>query len=79
MTKCQITAITTMLIQFQHLLKPIDDRDRVTYARMLQCEYELEAPLNSFSDHVLNDYLYSMYKRRRLEDASLMRKLVSFL
>ena len=47
---------------------------------LLECfnEYELEAPLNSFSDRLLIDYLYTMYKCKYLETASLIRKLVGF-
>ena len=46
----------------------------------LECysEYEVEGSLNNFTDWSLNDHLYAMYKRKRLETAPLMRKLVSF-
>ena len=46
----------------------------------LECydEYQLEAPLNTFSDQILNDNLCTFYKRKWLETAALMRKLVSF-
>ena len=40
--------------------------------------YELEAPLNHFSDTMLNDHLYTMYKKGKLETPELMRKLLCF-
>ena len=46
----------------------------------LECygSYELEAPLNHFSDSMLNDHLYTMYKKGKLETPELMRKLLCF-
>ena len=46
----------------------------------LECyqDYEPEASLNSFSDRLLNDHLYMLYKCEQLETPSLMWKLVSF-
>ena len=56
------------------------DRLLETGLNTIECydEYKLEAPLNNFSDRILNDHLYTMYRRRRLETATLMRKLVGF-
>ena len=46
----------------------------------LECygSYEIEAPLNHFSDNMLNDHLYTMYKKGELETPELMRKLLCF-
>ena len=46
----------------------------------LECyeNFEIEAPLNSFSDRTLNDHLYSMFKQKNLETPSVMQKLVTF-
>ena len=46
----------------------------------LECynNYEIEAPLNHFSDSMLNDHLYTMYKKGKLESPDLMRKLLCF-
>ena len=41
-------------------------------------EYQLEAPLNSFTDASLNDHMCNMYKKKQLETSTLMQKLVSF-
>ena len=56
------------------------DRVLENELHQLECykDYKLEAPLNHFSDTMLNDHLYSMYKRRQLETPVLKRKLVSF-
>ena len=40
--------------------------------------YELEAPLNHFSDSMLNDHLYTLFKTGKLETPELMRKLLCF-
>ena len=47
---------------------------------MMECyqDYEPEASLNSFSDRLLSDHLYMLYKHKQLETPSLMWKLVSF-
>ena len=46
----------------------------------LKCysDYELEAPLNHFSDSMLNNHLYTMYKKGKLETPELMWKLLCF-
>ena len=52
------------------------ETDRVLESDLheLECcnNYELEAPLNHFSDSMLNDHLYSMYKKGKLESPDLM-------
>ena len=40
--------------------------------------YKLEAPLNHFSDMMLNHHLYTMRKKGKLETLELMRKLLCF-
>ena len=44
----------------------------------LECygSYELEAPLNHFSDNMLKDDLCPMYKKGKLETPELMQKLL---
>ena len=41
-------------------------------------DFQLEASLNSFSDSTLNNHLYTIYRRKRLDSVSTMHKLVSF-
>ena len=46
----------------------------------LECygSYVIEAPLNHFSDSMLNNHLYTMYKKGKLETPELMQKLLCF-
>ena len=46
----------------------------------LECytEYQLEASLNSFNDHKLNNHLYIIYSTKRRETVKFMRQLVGF-
>ena len=68
--------------KYAEMLPVFTESDRLLESdlNMLECydEYQLEAPLNSFSDWILNDHLYTIYKRKQLETAALMRKLASF-
>ena len=58
------------------------ETDRLSESNLctLECyqDYELKASLNSFSDRLLNDHLYMLYKHKQLETPCLMQKLVSF-
>ena len=47
----------------------------------LECykDYELEAPLNQFSDRILKDYLYMIFWKKQLETPALMVSLLAFL
>ena len=41
-------------------------------------DYKIEVSLKQFSDRILNDHLYMIYRKRQLKTPSLIRKLVSF-
>ena len=68
--------------EYAEMIQTFTESDRLLESELntLECygEYELEAPLNNFSDTILNDHLYTMYKRKRLKTLALMRKLVGF-
>ena len=60
----------------------IDGSDKLLESELssLECytEYQLEAPLNSFNDHKLNNHLYVIYSTKRRETVQLMRQSVEF-
>ena len=78
LTKCQ----TNSKYDYTETIQIFTEMDRLLELELssLECynKYKLEAPLNSFSDRLLNDHLYTMYKHKHLETASLMWKLVGF-
>ena len=70
------------MYEFADTMPTFMEADRVPEKDLheLECygNYELEAPLNHFSDNMLNDHLYTMYKKRKLETPELMQKLLCF-
>ena len=60
----------------------ISETDRLLESELnsLECysAFQLEAPLNSFSDTTLNDHLYKIYHKNQLVSVETMRKLVGF-
>ena len=70
------------LYEFAERMPVFVETDRVPEADLheLECynNYEIEAPLNHFSDSMLNNHLYTMYKKGKLESPDLMRKLLCF-
>ena len=70
------------MYEFVDTMPTFMEADRVPKKDLheLECygSYELEAPLNHFSDNMLNDHLYTMYKKGKLETPELMRKLLCF-
>ena len=68
--------------EYAKTIQTFTESDRLLQSELntLECyeEYELEVPLNNFSDSILNDHLCTMYKRKRLKTPALMRKLVGF-
>ena len=67
---------------FVEKLPPFQETDRFmeTELSQLPCHnnYELEAPLSHFSDSMLNNHLYTMYKKGQLEWPEVMCKLLTF-
>ena len=63
-------------------MPPFSEADRILEQDIHEiCCYdtfELEAPLNRFSDTMLNQHLYSMCKKGKLEKLDVMRKLLCF-
>ena len=63
-------------------IQTFNESDRLpeTELNTLVCyqDFQLEAPVNSFSDTTLSDHLYTIYSRKQLDSVSTMRKLVSF-
>ena len=70
------------MYEFVDTMPTFMEADRVPEKDLhkLECygSYELEVPLNHFSDNMLNDHLYTMYKKGKLETLELMRKLLCF-
>ena len=70
------------LYEFAERMPAFMETERVPESDLheLECynNYEIEAPLNHFSDSMLNDHLYTMYKKGKLESPDLMRKLLCF-
>ena len=67
--------------EYADKLPPFNEFDHVLEMELstLECykDYELEAPLNQFSDQILNDYLYMIFWKKQLETPALICKLVS--
>ena len=61
---------------FADIMPTFMETDRVLKKDLhkLECygNYELEVSLNHFSDTMLNDHLYTMYKKGKLEMPELM-------
>ena len=64
------------------VMQTFSETDRLLESELnsLECygEFQLEAPLNSFSDTILNDHLYKMYHKKQLVSVETMRKLVGY-
>ena len=69
--------------EYSETLPAFREQDRLSEeeARSLICSnrYEPEQRLNEFTDHTLNEHLYSLYCKRGLEMPKLIRKLVIFV
>ena len=67
---------------FADNMQPFSEADRILEQDIheIGCydTFELEAPLNRFSDTMLNQHLYSMYRKGKLEKPVVMRKLLCF-
>ena len=61
---------------YSDTLKHFSEHDRLLEKKLssLECynEYQLEKPLNSFEDRVLNDHLYRVYYSKKTETTLLM-------
>ena len=68
--------------EYTEIMQSFSDTDRLleTELNSLECydTFQLEAPLNSFSDTTLNDHLYKICHKKQLVSVETMRKLVSF-
>ena len=80
-TKSVVSIPNYSLYEFVERMPVFMETDRVPEADLygLECynNYEIEAPLNHFSDSMLNNHLYTMYKKGKLESPDFMRKLLS--
>ena len=81
-TKSEVSIPNYSLYEFAETMPAFVETDRVPEMDLhgLECygNYEKEAPLNNFSDSMLNDHLYTKYKKGKLETLNLMRKLLCF-
>ena len=68
--------------EYTEIMQTFSETDRLpeTELNSVECydTFQLEAPLNSFSDTTLNDHLYKIYRKKQLVSVETMRKLVSF-
>ena len=68
--------------EYADVLPPFRELDRISEEEIttLICsnQYKLELHLNQLTDNILNDYLYMLYRKKGLETAALIRKLVVF-
>ena len=75
-TKPEVSIPNYSLYEFAERMPAFMETERVLESDLheLECynNYEIEAPLNHFSDSMLNDHLYSMYKKGKLESPDLM-------
>ena len=76
-SKCPGEIPNYSVFNYVDKLPPFSESDRFleTKLNQLPChnEYELEALLSRFSDAMLNDHLYLMYKKGRLDNPLVMR------
>ena len=81
-TKPEVSIPNYSLYEFAETMPALVETERVPEADLheLECynNYEIEAPLNHFSDSMLNDHLYTMYKKGKLKSPKLMQKLLCF-
>ena len=75
-TKSEASIPNYSLYEFADTMPAFVETDRVPKKELYELEcyskYVIEAPLNHFSDSMLNDLLYTMYKRGKLETPELM-------
>ena len=68
--------------EYTEMMQTFSETDRLLKSELnsLECysTFQLEAPLNSFSDTTLNDHLYKIYHKKQLVSVETMRKLVGF-
>ena len=78
--KCSGDIPNYSVFNYVDKLPPFSEVDRFLEMEISQVpchnEYELEASLSKFSDTMLNDHLYLMYKKGRLNNPTRMRKLL---
>ena len=78
----RVTVPNYSMYDFADKMQPFSEADRILEQDIheISCydAFELEAPLNRFSDTMLNQHLYSMYKKGKLEKPMVMRKLLCF-
>ena len=81
-TKPEVSIPNYSLYEFAERMPAFMETEHVPESDLheLECynNYEIEAPLNHFSDSMLNNHLYTMYKKGKLESPDLMRKLLCF-
>ena len=80
--KCSDDIPNYSVFNYVDKLPPFSESDRFLKIEINQVlyhnEYELEAPPSRFSDAMLNDHLYLMYKKGQLDNPTVMRKLLLF-
>ena len=68
--------------KYSDILEHFSKHDRLLKNELsnLECynEYQLEKPLNSFEDRVLNDHLYRVYYSNKTETTLLMQRWISY-
>ena len=81
-TKPEVSIPNYSLYEFAETMPAFVETERVSETDLYELEcynnYEIEAPLNHFSDSMLNDHLYTMYKKGKLKSPKLMQKLLCF-
>ena len=81
-TKLEVSIPNYSIYEFADTMPAFVETERVPEKDLheLECygSYVIEAPLNHFSDSMLNDHLYTMYKKGKLETLKLMQKLLCF-
>ena len=68
--------------EYADVLPPFRELNRIgkNEITMLSCsnQYILKLSLNQLTDNILTDYLFMLYRKKGLETAALIRKLVVF-
>ena len=68
--------------KYTKMIQTFSETDRLLESELnsLECydTFQLEVPLNSFSETTLNNHLYKIYCKKQLVSVETMRKLVSF-
>ena len=75
-TKSEVSIPNYSIYEFTDTMPAFVEAEQVLEKDLheLECygSYVIEAPLNHFSDNMLNDHLYRMYKKGKLETPELM-------